>query len=417
MNTISRIYHEYPKQIWVLALAMVINTMGMSMLFPLNTLYIKNVLGGTIAAAGVILMIQQIFNIFGNVIGGWSYDKIGPKRTILTGILISIVLVFSLIFVSDISIYAIFLVLLGLSNGLIFPSIYAMAGALWPEGGRKTFNVIYVANNLGVAFGPIMGGLAFQFIPRLIFVTYTITFLFFLLLILFGFKQADWERVRSSSAEDTLTVVGNERTFKNRYINFAPLMLLAFGFLIAWIPYSQWSVSIAVHINNIGIPYSQYTLLWTINGIVIVLGQPLIAFLTKRVLKTLRSQIYTGIIIHLLAFMVLYFNPFYYLGFVIAMFVITFGEMLAWPAVPTAAAELAPADKKGLYQGIVSSAGAGGRMFGVLLAGMLFDLIGIYKIYIFMMLFLSLALFIFMIFGRATKDKLEEPVLEEIIEQ
>lgn len=416
MNMISRVYHEYPKKIWVLAVAMVINTMGMSMLFPLNTLYIKNVLGGTIAAAGVILMIQQMFNIFGNVIGGWAYDKIGAKNTILAGILISIVLVFSLIFVSDISIYAVFLVLLGLSNGLIYPAIYAMSGALWPEGGRKTYNVIYVANNLGVAFGPIIGGIAFQFLPRLIFVTYTITFIFFLLLILFGFQQKDWEAIKSKSTEERLTLLGETRSFNSRYINFVPLLLLSFGFLIAWIPYSQWSVSIAVHINNIGIPYSQYTILWTINGIVIVLGQPLIAFLTKRVLKSLHSQIYTGIVIFLLAFLILYFNPFYYLGFVVAMFVITFGEMLAWPAVPTAAAELAPTDKKGLYQGIVSSAAAGGRMFGVFLAGMLFDLIGIYKIYIIMMLLLSLAFFIFTIYARVPKEPAAETAIDKILE-
>ncbi len=417
MNAIRRVYHEYPKKIWVLALAMVINTMGMSMLFPLNTLYIKNVLGGTIAAAGVILMVQQIFNIFGNVLGGWSYDKFGAKRTILLGILISIVIVFSLIFVNDISIYAVFLVLLGLSNGLIFPSIYAMAGALWPAGGRKTYNVIYVANNLGVAFGPILGGIVFQFLPRLIFVSYTFTFLIFLLLVLFGFKQEDWEKVRSGAVDERLAADFNGRSFKLRYINFVPLMLLSLGFLIAWVPYSQWSVSIAVHINNIGIPYSQYTLLWTINGLVIVLGQPLIAFLTRRVLKSLNSQIYTGIIIYLISFLILYFNPFYYLGFVVAMFVITFGEMLAWPAVPTAAAELAPPDKKGLYQGIVSSAGAGGRMFGVMLAGMLFDLIGIYKIYLIMLLLLSLAFFIFTIYGKVTKQILDKSMLEEIIEQ
>ena len=99
------------------------------------------------------------------------------------------------------------------------------------------------------------------------------------------------------------------------------------------------------------------------------------------------------------------------------MFVITFGEMLAWPAVPTAAAELAPPDKKGLYQGIVSSAGAGGRMFGVMLAGMLFDLIGIYKIYLIMLLLLSLAFFIFTIYGKVTKQILDKSMLEEIIEQ
>ncbi len=414
MGKLRDLYYAFPKTIWVLALAMVINTMGMSMLFPLNTLYIKNVLGGTIAAAGVILMIQQGFNILGNIVGGFSFDKIGPKRTILLGIILSIVLVFTLIFVNSLSVYAVFLILLGLSNGLIFPSIYAMAGALWPEGGRKTFNIIYVANNLGVAFGPIIGGLAFQFVPRLIFVTYTVTFFFFLFLIMYGFTHDNWEKVRLSSENSRSEAAPNGSSFKLRYINFTPLMLLAFGILVAWIPYSQWSVSIAVHINDLGIPYSQYTLLWTINGLVIVLGQPLISFLTTKVLKSLRSQIYAGVVIYIISFLILYFDPFYYLGFVLAMFVITFGEMLAWPAVPTAAAELAPPDKQGLYQGIVSSAGAGGRMFGVLMAGLLFDVIGIYKMYLIMLMLLSLALFIFTIYGRVSRKAVVSSAMQKL---
>ena len=33
-----------------------------------------------------------------------------------------------------------------------------MAGAVWPNGGRQTFNAIYLAQNIGVAVGAAMGG-------------------------------------------------------------------------------------------------------------------------------------------------------------------------------------------------------------------------------------------------------------------
>ena len=36
---------------------------------------------------------------------------------------------------------------------MIVPAIYAMAGAVWPNGGRTTFNAIYLAQNIGVATG------------------------------------------------------------------------------------------------------------------------------------------------------------------------------------------------------------------------------------------------------------------------
>ena len=36
--------------------------------------------------------------------------------------------------------------------------MFAMAGSVWPEGGRKAFNAIYVVQNLGVALGATIGG-------------------------------------------------------------------------------------------------------------------------------------------------------------------------------------------------------------------------------------------------------------------
>jgi MFS family permease len=58
------------------------------------------------------------------------------------------------------------------------------------------------------------------------------------------------------------------------------------------------------------------------------------------------------------------------------MLILTVGEMLVWPAVPTIADQLAPKGREGFYQGIVNSTATGGRMIGPLLGGMLVDLYG-----------------------------------------
>ena len=41
--------------------------------------------------------------------------------------------------------------------------------------------------------------------------------------------------------------------------------------------------------------------------------------------------------------------------FIVAMVIVTFGEMFVWPAVPTIASQLAPKGREGFYQGIVNS--------------------------------------------------------------
>ena len=61
----------------------------------------------------------------------------------------------------------------------------------------------------------------------------------------------------------------------------------------------------------------------------------------------------------------------------IAMIVLTIGEMLVWPGVPSIAAELAPQGRAGFYQGIVNSTATGGRMLGPLFGGMIADLFNI----------------------------------------
>lgn len=379
---------------------MVINVTGNSFLWPLNTIYITEVLGKSMSTAGFVLMLQQAAGILGNLIGGRLFDTQGGKKTIIIGISMSLATVLSLSFFRDWNAYVGLMLLLGFSNGLVFPSMYAMAGSIWPEGGRKSFNLIYVSQNFGVALGSTLGGLVAQKSFTSIFLANAATFVIFLLLIIFGFKKEHWELANKRVVQDTKTST-SIKSIRFNY-NLVALFIMAFAFVLTWMPYVQWQTSLSLYMKGLGIPLSQYTLLWTINGALIVLGQPLVSLVTKHVVKSTKGQMVTGAFIFALAFSILYGNE-RYLIFVLAMVIMTFAEMLVWPAVPAAAAKLAPEDKKGFYQGIVSSAGAAGRMLGFLVGGWLYDKTTINNLIIVMIVLFLLAALAFMNYDKVLK--------------
>ncbi len=240
--------------IWILAIGMTINVTGNSFLWPLNTIYITEILHKSMSIAGFVLMLQQGSGIIGNLAGGWLFDKWGGRKLIIIGIVLSTITVLSLALFHQWIFYVSLMLLLGFSNGLVFPSMYAMAGSAWPEGGRKAFNLIYVAQNLGVAIGSTLGGVVAQISFTWIFIVNSITFLLFLFLVIFGFRKEQWQQAVVVSG---IEIPDQEELKKSKEASraFASLMVLSIAFIIAWMPYVQWQTSLSKYISNLGIPY------------------------------------------------------------------------------------------------------------------------------------------------------------------
>ena len=153
------------------------------------------------------------------------------------------------------------------------------------------------------------------------------------------------------------------------------LLIVCAGYMLCWVGYVQWQSTISAYTRELGIGISQYSLLWTVNGAMIVLLQPLINKIVKPFEKNLKIQIISGMAILAGSFLAASWAT-EFSGFLTAMMILTIGEMLVWPAVPAIADSLAPKGKEGFYQGIVNSAATGGRMIGPLAGGMLVDFYG-----------------------------------------
>ncbi|TMW71796.1 MDR family MFS transporter [Alteribacter natronophilus] len=372
-----------PKAVWLLVIGMAINVTGASFLWPLNTIYIHVELGMSLTVAGIVIMGNAVMGIIGNLIGGKLFDRIGGYRTIILGVVITMASAFILAVFNDFYQYVILMLGLGFGAGIIIPAMYAMAGAVWPEGGRRPFNAMYVAQNIGVSVGAASGGLLASYRFDLVFLGNGLMYLSFFILALLFFRhlQADSASAAATNVFEQSQEVENRKRFK-------ALLILCGGFLICWIAYVQWQTTISAHTQTLGIPLTYYSILWTINGAMIVFCQPIIKLLIGRWVHSLKAQIYVGLVIFMCAYLVLS-QAEVYAAFVVAMVILTFGEMFVWPAVPTIAHQLAPEGKAGFYQGIVNSIGTGGRMIGPFFGGVMADLFGMTALfYVLVVLFL-----------------------------
>jgi MFS family permease len=387
-----------PRALWLLIIGMVVNVTGSSFLWPLNTIYIHDHLGKSLSVAGIVLMLNSAASVIGNLYGGSLFDKIGGYKSIILGISITTTALVGLTLWHGWPAYIIFQIIIGLGTGIIFPSMYAMAGSVWKEGGRKAFNAIYVAQNLGVALGASLGGIVAAHSFQLIFLANTIMYVLFLLIAVLGYKGILVESGKQASIEL------NVSTIKNRK-NLYALLILCTGYLLCWVAYVQWQTTIASYTQEIHISLTQYSLLWSINGALIVVGQPLLNVVLKRLTASLKLQMIIGIGIFIVSFLVAG-KATAFSGFLVGMIILTIGEMFIWPAVPTVAFDLAPKGREGFYQGIVNSTATGGRMVGPLMGGMIVDMYNMSALFLVLIVLFLIAIVTTVLYDRSLKTKL-----------
>lgn len=390
-----------PRALWLLIIGMAVNVTGSSFLWPLNTIYIHDHLGKSLSVAGIVLMLNAGATVIGNLYGGYLFDKIGGYRSILIGIVITVSALICLTFWHGWPSYVVFLTIIGFGSGIIFPSMYALAGSVWKEGGRKPFNAMYVSQNLGVAVGSALGGFVASYSFQLIFIANTFMFIIFLLIASIGYRGIE-------SISITQTTALKEKPVKKNHTKLYALLILCTGYLLCWVGYVQWQTTIAAFTQEINISLRQYSLLWTINGALIVLGQPLVNFMIRGI-KSLKTQINIGIIIFIISFAVVADGK-QFTAFLAGMIILTIGEMLVWPAVPTIANDLAPKGKEGFYQGIVNSTATGGRMVGPLLGGILVDVYGMKMLFFIIIGLLAISIFTTIFYDKKMKNEKTSPV-------
>ncbi|MDF2629591.1 MAG: hypothetical protein K0R39_3422 [Symbiobacteriaceae bacterium] len=368
-NRLAALLAAYPQMLWLLAFGSFLNLAGLSFFWPLNNVYIHNQLGRPLTVAGLVLFFHSGGAALGQLAGGWLYDRIGARPVMLAGLFGSTILTGLLGFYESWPLYVTVMIGFGFTASLSFPAINALVARAWPGQGRRAFNFIYVANNLGVAVGTALGGLIADRSFALAFLSASAIFLLFALFVLVFVREERFAAMGAPAPERVAAAAAAESP-----IAWAPLGALFVAFLTCWLIYVQWQGAVSVHMVANGYDLGAYSVLWTLNGLLIFAGQPLISQVVRRIRHS-AAQMALGATLYAVAFGVLLTSNDYAI-YVISMVVLTFGEMLVWPAIPAAVAKLSPPSKRGTLQGLILAGSTGGRMVGPLLGGMLYDQAG-----------------------------------------
>lgn len=386
-----------PRSVWLLIIGMLMNTIGNSFLWPLNTIYMHDHLNQSLSVAGLVLMGNAAAGVVGNLIGGYIFDKFGGFRSIMVGTVITIIGLICLVIWHGWPHYVWFLTLIGFSGGMVYPSMFAMIGTAWPEGGRRGFNAIYLAQNLGVAIGPAMAGVVANKSFDYLFVADLFMY------VLFFFIALSYKTISTEHAKPTESVMSERAKVKDR-ASLNALIILGIGYLLSWMVYIQWTTTISSYTQELDISLNQYSILWSINGLLIVVGQPIINPLVRKMGEFYKGQIFIGVGIFIISFFVVSFASTFKM-FLVAIIILTFGEMFVWPIVPTIASKLTPKGKDGSYQGIINSFSAIGRMIGPFIGGVLADQYGMKITFYIFIGVLVIALIPYMLYDHPIKQK------------
>lgn len=281
------------KLIWVV-LANFLNQAGAAFLWPLTTVYIHNYLHHSMATAGVVLFFMSCAMIVGNYLGGWLFDHWKPYNTAVVSVLVATIAIVLLIFFHGWPLFPILLIVIGLGDGANVTVINAYAASIKGVKMRYVFNVLYMALNLGVVVGTLLVGYLIEQGVTLVFEVASVCYIIFLLITVLTFNVPINSRNTSNSSN---TASGSSK----RSVQL--VWLICILVLTAYLSYTLWESVMSVHLTSMGIPFHNYSLLWTLNGFIILLGQPLVNKL-EPYLKIDR-QIMIGIIIFAASFFLL----------------------------------------------------------------------------------------------------------------
>ena len=390
-----------PRPVLILIIGGFIQSTGHSLMWPLNSLFMHTVLNRTLTEAGSLLALQSGVSLLGQIISGFLADRFGPRKIMLFGLVGAVFSIGAIGIFPVWEVYAPGLILFGLAQAFIFVPLYALLNAVWPEGGRRGFNLLYVSNNAGVAVGTAIGGLIAQVSFRLVFSLNAFAFFIYLLLVLTGISR------HREPNQLTITKQQSKRLTKDK--SFIVLLSLMGGIFLVWGAYVQLVTILPVVMNQFGFSLVSYSVLWTLNGIFVVTLQPLIAWMIQAWASSFKRQFYLGGLFLSIGFIIL-LGKLPYWSYVIAMLIITLGEMLILPAVPAAAAQISPQGKEGAYQGVIGGATSGGRMVGPLFGGIMYDFGGGSSVWVLAIAFMGMSMIMFFIYGKAVQNFLLQKI-------
>lgn len=368
LNKLRDIYHEFPGTFWTLMGASFIDRLGGALLFPFFTLYITERFNVGMTEAGLLFAIFAVTSLFGSVLGGAMTDKFGRRGMIIFGLVTSALSSIGMGLVEDLNLFYAIAAVTGLLSNTGGPAQQAMVADLLPEGQRaQGYGIWRVLANLAVTVGPAIGGFMATRSYLILFISDAVSSIITAVIVLAVLPETRPESTADQPEESFgQTFVGYAAVLRDTV--FMAFMLIS---ILTTIVYVQMNSTLAVYLRDIHAVSAQgYGYILSLNAGMVVLFQ---FWITRRTAKRPPLLLMAlGTVLYAIGFAMYGFVSAFVM-FLLAMVVITIGEMIIIPVAQALVAQFAPEDKRGRYMAMYGFSWTIPFAVGPLLAGLVLD--------------------------------------------
>ncbi len=304
----------------------------------------------------------------GSFVAGALTDKFGRRSLIVFGLFMSASTSIIFAYVNDLTVFYGVAALSGLFANAGQPAQQAMVADLLPEKQRaEGYGIWRITANLAASIGPAIGGFLATRSFRVLFYADAVTSLIMIGLVLLFLPETKPELDENDAPETVMqTIKGYGRVLRDHLFI---LFLLASG--LSTMVYVQMQGALPVYLRDqYGITTQQYGLLLTLNAAMVVLFQ---FWITRRI-KDKRPFIMLalGTALYGIGFGMVGFVSVYWM-FLLAIVIITIGEMILSPVAQAMIATFAPPEMRGRYMAMAGMSWMVPIAIGPLAAGIVMD--------------------------------------------
>lgn len=351
---------------WVL-LANLANSTGAAILWPLTTMYVHNYLHQTMTMAGIVMFFMSCTMIVGNYLGGWLFDNWRPHYISIIGATVALLAVTLMIFFHGWPMFAILISFVSFGDGVCATLINSYSSGIGGYSQRYVFNVVYMAFNVGTVIGTLLVGVLFPMGIKLVLSATAICYVVLTAVVIFHFN-VNFAKVKAKARAKRKKLPVQHS--QNHGMKLGLVRLICINLVTIYMSYALWESIMSVHITNMHISFFYYSMLWTLNGLLVICGQPIVGKLAPYI--KLSTQVISGLAIFAISFLLL-INAHTLFAFTASMVVLTIGDLMSLPGVPAWVSTLTSLDEAGHYQSLVSMTVSIGRAIGPLFGGFMIE--------------------------------------------
>lgn len=381
--SLFKTYAGLSRDIYYLCLARTINSMG-DFIFSLITLVLTLQMGMSVVSAGIFVSMAALISGPGVLLGGYLSDLMGKKTIIISGQVLSALIIISCSFYSGTITIGYLLIAVMFFISITRPAYNALIIQLCPEEKQRksAFSLMYLGANLGIALGPLILRFFIKDYVHIVFLSIGTVFLISTFMI--------WKKVHVGAGDPAAQTAAENRVhhtqqpqqqqeFKSLPSPLFPMLLknplVVFFIVVSFLNYfiyMQYSFSLPLQMNQTfgehGAAY--YGSVMTINAISVILLTTLVLSATRSI--TALNSIAAGALFYGIGFGALYLlGDWPHFAIVVVSTVLwTIGEILVQTNINLYIASRVPDTHQGRFNGFLLFVGCLGYTLSPYLTGL-----------------------------------------------